>query len=69
MKWIRKLIVRRVALYLAITILGLSALTGAYCALANRPVLEVLANLWIAFAFALITAALTAVKDHRSEKE
>jgi len=69
MRWARKLVVRRVVLYLTISILGLSALTGVYCALANRHFLEVLGNLWIAFAFALVTAALTAVKDHRNDQE
>lgn len=64
-----KVLVQRVALYLTIAIAGLALLLGAYCLIAQRPVLAAIQNLWIALVFALIASVTAAVRDHRADAE
>ncbi|MGO3255732.1 hypothetical protein ACTXI4_08995 [Glutamicibacter ardleyensis] len=67
MKRIPRIIAYRVTLYLGASIFGLGLLIGVYCLIAGRSPIAVIENLWIALVFALVTAVVTALCDHRDD--
>lgn len=59
--------IKRVALYLAISVFGMALLLGVYCWISGRAPLEAIENLWIALVIALGTAVVTALRDQKDE--
>lgn len=64
---IPRLALQRIALYLGVSVVGMTGLLGAYCLVSGRSPAQVLQNLWIALLFAGIASIATALRDHRQE--
>lgn len=59
---------QRVALYLGVAVIGLALLLGGYCLVSGRSLPDALGNLWIPVLVALVTVAVTALRDQREDE-